>query len=357
MAQPANSLTRLNGFGILAVMTRTITATAPARIDFGGGTLDIFPLYLFFDGGMTINAAIDLGAEVTLTARDDERVMLRSLDTGHALEVNGGVAALPLDGPLALLARVLRHFAPAGGLEVTTRLLPPHGSGLGASSTLFIALAHAVLAYQGAPRDPERIIRLCNGLEAQLMGMPAGMQDYYPPTYGGINAVHYDLEGVRVESLDPRGDWLDELQRHLLVCDTRITHHSGTTNWSKIRNFFDKAPRTVESLRRIKKTVLEFYGAFQARDPRQIGLLLRDEWENRKGLADAVTSAEIDRMIAATYTAGAWGSKLCGAGGGGCMLTFAPPDTHDAIRAGLAHLGARPLDVRLVREGVTVTAR
>ena len=132
-------------------MRHTVHVTAPSRIDFGGGTLDIYPLYLYFDGGMTINAAIDCGAEVRIAPRDDARICLHSLDTGARLEWEGGLESLPVEGQLALPARMLRYFRPCGGIEVTTRLLPPLGSGLGASSTLFIALAHGLLAYTGAP--------------------------------------------------------------------------------------------------------------------------------------------------------------------------------------------------------------
>ncbi|HOF86647.1 MAG TPA: hypothetical protein PLZ36_00905 [Armatimonadota bacterium] len=336
-------------------MAREIFASAPTRIDFGGGTLDIHPIYLYFDGGITINAAINLDSQVWLTGRADDTITIRSIDTGHTLECDGGVAALPLTGPLALITRMLRYYRPAGGLDVATKLLPPHGSGLGASSALIITLAHALLAYHGKSDDPQRIIRICNNLEAQLMGMPAGQQDYYPPTYGGINAVHYDIEGVRVESLDPDGAFLPVLQEHVLVTYTNITHHSGMTNWQKIRNYFDGVERTVESFRRIKATVSLFYDAFKTRDIARIAELLNTEWENRKGLSDGVTNPDIDRMVAAARAAGAWASKLCGAGGGGCMMTIVPPDRRAAVLAALEAEGASALDVRLVRDGVSVT--
>lgn len=340
-------------------MGRTIFASAPPRIDFGGGTLDIYPLYLFFDGGITINAAIDLYAQVWLTEREDATITITSEDTGATLEVEGGLDALPLDGRLALITRLLRYYRPSGGIDVRTNLLTPHGSGLGASSTLFIALSHALLAYNGVDedgRDPERIIRTSNNLEAQLMGMPAGMQDYYSPTYGGINAVHYDLEGVWREDLDPDFSLLAEMQQYILVANTNITHHSGMTNWQKIRNFFDGVPRTVDSLHRIKATVQRFYAAFQARDIEGIARLLNEEWENRKGLSDGVTSPEIDNIIHGALGAGAWGTKLCGAGGGGCILVIAPPATHGAIHDALRATGATPMDVHLVEEGVRVSS-
>ncbi|MHB9129565.1 MAG: GHMP family kinase ATP-binding protein [Armatimonadota bacterium] len=335
-------------------MTRTVFSSAPCRIDFGGGTLDIYPLYLYFDGGITINAAINLDAQVWLTARNDDRVTIKSLDTGAELAVDGGVMNLPLEGPLALITRVLRFYNVEGGLDVQTRLQPPHGSGLGASSALFIALSHAVLAYQDKEREPRKIIRISNNLEAQLMKMPAGMQDYYPPTYGGINAVHYDIEDTWVEPLDPQNVFLPDLQSHALVTYTNITHHSGTTNWSKIRNFFDGVPRTVESFQRIKNTVGKFYDAFKARDIHEIATLLNEEWGNRKGMADGVTNPEIDALIKVAEESGSWANKICGAGGGGCMLTIVPPEKRQAVKEALEAAGATYMDAQLVPHGVQV---
>ncbi|MHB9023747.1 MAG: GHMP family kinase ATP-binding protein [Armatimonadota bacterium] len=337
-------------------MARTVSATAPVRVDFGGGTLDIFPLYIFYDGGMTINCGVNLDAKVWLSSRDDGRITIHSHDTGASLDWANGVETLPLDGKLSLITRLLRYYKPNGGLDVQTKMLTPHGSGLGASSALIITLTHALLAYMGKERDPHRIIRLSNGLEAQVIGMPAGTQDYYAPTFGGINAVHYDLEDIWVESLDPNGDFTAKLNEYMILSNTNLTHHSGMTNWQKIKNYFDGVQRTVDSIRKIKTTVLRFYDAFKAQDIQQISSLLNEEWENRKGLSDGMTTPEIDRMVEVSLAAGAWGTKLCGAGGGGCMLTLAPPEKREDVIAALAAAGATHMpDVRIVKEGVQVS--
>ena len=339
-------------------MKRSIYATAPSRVDFAGGTLDIHPIYLFFENGVyTINAAINLGAEVWLAGREDDRVTVTSIDTGAALECAGGVQSLPLDGPLSLISLVLRYYSLPGGLDVRTKLLPPHGSGLGASSTLFVTLAHAALAYKGETDDPEHIIRTVNNLEAQLMGMPAGLQDYYPPTYGGLNAIHSGVDGITVQPLDPGGEFFADLQRHLIVTYTNITHNSGAINWVKMRNFFDQVPETVRALQRIKETADEFFDAFQAKDMRHIASLLDQEWQNRRNLSDGVTTPAIDRMMDDARAAGAWANKLCGAGGGGCMMTLAPPEARAQVIAALERAGASYLDVQLTREGVRVEVK
>lgn len=334
-------------------MARSVYASAPTRIDFAGGTLDIYPLFLFVGGAVTLNAAIDLSASVTISARADGRIIIYSRDTGIREEAPS-LADLSLAGPLSLVSRVLHHYLPAGGLDIETYLLPPHGSGLGASSALLVALTHAMCAYLDRPRDPERLIRLCNNLEAQLMGMPAGIQDYYPPSYGGIKAIHSEVEEIYCEHLELDGNFLDELQRHLIVTYTNMTHHSGTTNWTKFRNFFDGVPLTVQSFHQLKCTADKMYASFLSHDIPAIASVLDEEWANRRNLSDSVTNPKIDGMMEQACDAGAWSSKLCGAGGGGCMLTIAPLEVREKVIDALINTGCSFLNTKLVQKGVTV---
>ena len=59
-----------------------IRTSAPTRIDLAGGTIDIWPLYLFHSGAQTLNAAISLRATAQLEPRSSSRVTIKSLDTG-----------------------------------------------------------------------------------------------------------------------------------------------------------------------------------------------------------------------------------------------------------------------------------
>src|SRR5438105_5405845 len=142
-----------------------VEAVAPCRIDLAGGTLDIWPLYLFLDGGLTVNIGIDLFSRVTIHPREDRRVHLRSLDTGAELEA-ASVDELPLGGPLDLVARAVRFYRPAGGIDLTTENAAPKGSGLGASSSLLICLSGALNAYNGVDLSPDRLVDCAANLEA-----------------------------------------------------------------------------------------------------------------------------------------------------------------------------------------------
>lgn len=333
-----------------------VTASAPARIDLAGGTLDIYPLYLFLEGGITVNMAIGLGAEVCIDTRADERVLLRSLDTG-ATQQAASASELALDGELPLLARIVRFYAPnAGGLEVTSRSRAPSGSGLGASSSLLIALSHALNRMTGAGLTSEQIIEYGARLEAQVIGIPTGKQDYYAATYGGVNAIWFEVAHDRLEPIELAEEDLAHLERSVILTFTGESHFSGTSNWNMLKAFIEKAPNTVERMQGIKQTALAMREALCERDWDRFAALLGEEWQNRKGLADGVTTPRIEAMVEAARQGGALASKICGAGGGGCMITLAPPERREAVVAALAQTGAQPLEYHIARQGVQTQA-
>ena len=117
-----------------------IAASAPTRIDLAGGTIDIWPLYLFHDGAVTLNAAISLRAQVAVEARSDG-IRLRSIDTNREVSARRW-SELDPTGPLPLLVRAARHYR-IERVSVTTHAESPAGAGIAGSSALTIALASA----------------------------------------------------------------------------------------------------------------------------------------------------------------------------------------------------------------------
>jgi D-glycero-alpha-D-manno-heptose-7-phosphate kinase len=332
----------------------TVEAVAPCRIDLAGGTLDIYPLYLFEEGGITVNIGIDLFSSVRLTSRSDARIRLCSIDTGAELEAPT-VGELPLGGPLDLVARLVRFYAPKTGVDVETRNLAPKGSGLGASSSLLIALSGALNAFNETGHAPETMINYGACLEAQNIRIPTGKQDYYPAMFGGVNALWFDVAGGRVEPLLVDEEAKAMLERRLILTFTGISHFSGATNWEMMRNYIDGAGNTREHLRAIKNTALAMRDCLLRRDFVAFGQILDEEWQNRRNLAEGVSTPVIDAMMTAARDAGAISSKLCGAGGGGCMITYVRDGAEDAVAAALEAAGARRLPYHIAREGLKIT--
>lgn len=330
-----------------------VEAIAPCRMDLAGGTLDIYPLHLFEEGGITVNIGIDVSSRVRLTPRSDRAVHLRSVDTG-AEQSARSIEELELGGPLDLVARLLRFYPPATGVDVETENRAPKGSGLGASSSLLIALSGALNELNGTGLDGESLIRFGADLEAQNIRIPTGKQDYYAAYYGGVNAIHWGIRANEVRRLLVTEDWIRTLEQRLILTFTGISHFSGATNWDMLRNYIENSGSTRANMRIINETAHEMAAVLQAADLEGFARVLDREWQNRRGLAEGVSTPAIDAMIAAARGAGALASKVCGAGGGGCMITFVEDGAQDAVREALVARGARPIPFRISREGLQV---
>ena len=330
----------------------TLTATAPTRIDLAGGTLDIWPLYLFMGSGITVNAAITISSHVSIRTREDSEVHLHAADSGDRLTAEN-VDALPLGGKLDLLARAVKFYRPSTGVEVTTSSEAPRGSGIGASSSLLITLSHTLSRLNGSDYTPQQIIDISANLEAQCIDIPTGKQDYHPPSYGGINAVWFEAGGDRTERLG--GESLATgLEERVVLSFTGISHFSGTNNWAMMKRFIDKSGSTPDNLRKIRDTALSLRECLLAEDWDRFALLVNEEWENRRSLARGVTNAKVEKLMTAALGAGAKANKLCGAGGGGCMISVVNPHNREAVIEDLKKAGARPLEFRVARQGVQV---
>jgi len=181
--------------------------------------------------------------------------------------------------------------------------------------------------------------------------VPTGVQDYRPALYGGTAAVELRVDGIRRVAIevDPQ-----ELQRRLVLAYTGAPRNSGTNNWDITKRHLDGDSRVFDCFERIRDTAAAMRTALERADWDEVGRQIDREWENRKLLAPGVTTPTIDALIARARGAGATAAKVCGAGGGGCLFCYAPPDRHPAIAAALTAGGARVLDFQIETDGLRV---
>ena len=325
-----------------------ISASAPTRIDLAGGTIDIWPLYLFHPGASTLNAAISLRAHVEIESRPGI-VDLRAVDVDRRMSASRA-ADLDPDGPLPLLARAARHYGIAGA-AVTTRGESPAGAGIAGSSALAIALCAALARWTGAPEDGGAVMETAMNVECQTIHVPTGVQDYRPAFYGGIASIELAVDGIRRVALD-----IDpaELERRIVLAYTGAPRNSGTNNWEITKRHIDGDQAIFDCFERIRDTAAGMRTALERGDWDSVGRHIAEEWNNRKRLAPGVTTPAIEALVARATAAGATAAKVCGAGGGGCLFCYGPPGARAAIAAALAAGGARVLDYRIEREGLRV---
>ena len=329
-----------------------IDASAPTRIDLAGGTIDIWPLYLFHEGAQTLNAAISLRARCSITPRDDRRIVIVSDDTGRRVEA-AHWSELRDNTELRLLGRLLHHFR-VEGLELRTQSESPVGAGIAGSSALNIAVCGALAAWTERPLSDDQLLQIAMNVEAQAIDVPTGVQDYRPALYGGVSAVELGVSGVTRVALPVN---LRELEARVVLAYTGASRNSGINNWEVTKRHIDGDQQVQSRFARIRDIAVEMRAAIEQSDWPTVGRQIAMEWENRKHLAPGVTTPEIDGMLEAAREAGALGGKVCGAGGGGCLFCLSAPDDVPGIRRALEARGARLLDFRIETEGLRVESR
>ncbi len=330
-----------------------VEATAPCRVDLAGGTLDIWPLYLFHAGALTVNVAIDRRAWCRVET-GVKGVRIESKDTLQKVE-GASVSELLAGGALSLVAQILRALGIETGLRVVTQSKVPAGSGLGGSSALAVAVAAAAARASGRDVRPEGLWPIVRDAEARCLGVPAGVQDYHAALHGGILALHLEAGEVRVERLrtDPA-----RVEECLLLVDGGATRFSGINNWEVFKGQIDGEGRVRESLAAIASIAIRAREALVQSRFDHMTAIVREEWEARKRLAPGVTTPDIDRIVEVVTRSGG-AAKVCGAGGGGVVAVWSTPGERgpggrEAVQQALQDAGYRTFPARVDLRGLEV---
>lgn len=328
-----------------------IQTSAPTRVDLAGGTIDIPPLFLFHEGAATVNFALSIRAHCRIATRNDERVIIESVDQRETVESSlSEIAALKTEPRLELLAKLIYFFKPEIGFHMTTRSEAPAGAGLAGSSTLNIAVVAALNKLVGDKYDPEKFISIAAGVETQVIRVPAGYQDYYPAQYGGVAAIHFGVEGMSQESL-----YVDNsvLERRIAVCYTGEPRNSGINNWEITKRHIDGDAEIFEIFDGIRDISLETRTALLNGEWDNLGEILQRAHIDRVRLSPNITTPQMDHLIEVALANGAIAPKVCGAGGGGCIAFYCHDGRRADVEAALAsEEGSRVLDWSLSPDGL-----
>jgi D-glycero-alpha-D-manno-heptose-7-phosphate kinase len=330
-----------------------IEATAPTRVDLAGGTIDIWPLYLFHPGATTVNFAISLEARCRIETRDDDRVILESRDRNLAFETTlGEIENLIQEERLELISKLVHFFKPEMGFHLIAEGLAPAGAGLGGSSALAIACIGALNRLVGDRYPLSKFIVIAANVETTVIRVPAGFQDYYGAFYGGANLIRFDADGIRREALNVDAA---ELERRIVIVYTGEPRLSGTNNWEIFKTHIDGDPKLFELFDGIRDTARRMHFALAASDWQRVAEIMRDAYPKRKRLAPNVTTPHMERLVETALGSGALAAKVCGAGGGGCIAFLCDEGARESVeRALAAEEGAEVLRWNFARDGLVV---
>jgi D-glycero-alpha-D-manno-heptose-7-phosphate kinase len=331
-----------------------IESSAPTRADLAGGTIDIWPLYLFHPGAMTVNFALSLRAHVRIETRDDDRLILESRDRGIRFETTlDRVDELARDERLELVSKMVDFFRPGIGFHLTTHSEAPAGAGISGSSALAIALIGGLNRLVGKRYEERQFIEIAANIETTVIKVPAGLQDYYPAFYGATSCIHLDRDGVDRE---PLAIDENEIERRFLICYTGEPRHSGINNWDCFKRHIDGDKELFAIFDRIRDAAVSMRAALLRNDWNAVAETMRAAYPNRKRLAPGITTPQMDRLVEKALANGAEAAKVCGAGGGGCIAFLcAEGRKQDVERALAEERGAEILKWKVAREGLSVS--
>ncbi|MBC7288287.1 MAG: hypothetical protein H5T86_09635, partial [Armatimonadetes bacterium] len=285
-------------------------------------------------------------------------VQLRSQDLDEYVRADT-VWELEFDGQLDLVKAAVQEMGLSGGFEISVRCDAPRGSGLGASASVGVAVVGlleflAALSRPDAKRlSPFEIAEVACQLEAKL-GIVGGKQDQYAAALGGFNYMEFAGNTVRVEPLTVPEEMVCELEKHLVLCYTGQSRLSGDTNQRMIANYEAGDEVVVQALATVKRIAQDIYHrCFLAEDLTCLPELLNEEWAARSKLAEGVVTEGMERIRRAALAAGALAAKVCGAGGGGCILLYVRPDKEGDVRRAVSAVGGEVLDFVFTQSGLT----
>ena len=314
------------------IITRT-----PFRISFFGGGTD-YPAWSREHGGAVLSTTIDKYCYIT------SRFLPPFFEHRHRIvysKIENVRDIREIEHPA--VRAVLDWMRWERGLEIHHDGDLPARSGLGSSSSFTVGLIHALNALLGRYVSKDELANQAIHVEQEVIRENVGSQDQVSAAFGGFNRIEFRRDGAfEVAPVILQRERLAELHRHLMLCFTGLSRFASEVAKSTIDNL---AVRQAE-LKRMGAMVDEAIRilATPSTPIAEFGRLLDEAWQNKRKLSDKVSTKEIDDLYEAARSAGAVGGKLMGAGGGGFLLLFVPPELQAKVRARLAKLVHVPFE-------------
>lgn len=299
-----------------------------------------------------LSATIDHFVRVTIVPRADRQVVVRSLDLGRMVgyDLDEGP---DYDGVMDLAKAAIARVGVPTGIDVGIASEAPAGSGLGGSSALVTAVVAGLAQLQDHRYTPEELACLSYAIERDDLGISGGWQDQYMAAWGGLNLLEFSSEGVRVTPVQIRQTTMATLQDRLLLCYTGSVRRDAGLIEEQIALHGRGREDTLLGMKQLQEMAYSMREALEGGDPDRVGVMLRDAFEAKKRMNPGITrGTSIDAMLDLARSSGATGGKVCGAGGGGYLLLYCPPDAQPRIRQALEAAGGQFAPFTFWPEGV-----
>jgi D-glycero-alpha-D-manno-heptose-7-phosphate kinase len=321
-----------------------IISRTPLRISFVGGGSDL-PAFYRHEPGAVVSTAINKYIYITVNHKFDQKIRASYSVT----EIVDTVDELQHE----LIREALRLVQILGGVEITSISdIPSQGTGLGSSSTYTVGLLKALYAQVGRHVGAERLAYEACQIEIETCGKPIGKQDQYIAAYGGLQFIQFNPdETVAIEPIICSPATRQQLQERLLLLYTGLTRSANDILAEQSRNTASDTTKRA-TMRAMVQLAYDLREALSQDNLSAFGEILHEGWMRKKQMASTISNSRIDDYYARARKHGAVGGKIAGAGAGGFLLLYAPPQFHQAIVAALP--GLRPVPFQFEPRGSTI---
>ncbi|MEW5908477.1 MAG: GHMP kinase [Thermodesulfobacteriota bacterium] len=299
-----------------------IIVKTPLRLSFVGGGSDMKAFYSKHDG-MVVCTAIDKFVYAIVKERFDDMIYI-NYSRKECVET---VQEIRHD----LVREAMKTTGVHKGVEITTLAdIPSSGSGLGSSSSITVALLHALYAFQNRLVTAEQLALDACHIEIDLLGKPIGKQDQYAAAFGGINRFIFGADGkTRRIPIDLESAVKRRFASSLMLYYTGITRSADPILSTQQQNL--SSPDKMEDMKQMVSLVAPFTDAMCKGDIETCGRLMDENWHLKRRLAEGISNDVIDGIYLTAKRAGALAGKITGAGGGGFLLLITLRENQNAI--------------------------
>jgi len=327
-----------------------ILSKTPVRIAFGGGGTDVEP-YSSENGGFVVNATINkhftfkldynIGNDIKVF-RDNS--LLHNLELSNELKVDSD-----------LIKGVLYYLKVKKGLDISFHSDPPKKAGLGASASLSCALIAGLLKLRGDEIDKNKIAEMAFQVEDEILKNAGGRQDQYAAVYGGFNSLEFQGGSkVIVENLAISRNLKAELESRLILYYTGQEHVSGDLVKDQIKSYENEREKSKVHLDNLKEIAYSIKDALISEDLELFGRFLNKDLEIKRKFNPRLVTEFMNNLNKGMIKRGAIGGRVCGAGGGGCMIWLINERDYNVITNFLNTQPGFLIEYQFIEEGLEV---
>ena len=309
-------------------MKKLILFRSPMRISFVGGGTDIKEYYENFEGSV-FSASINKYVYILINKYHDKKKCV--LKYSKSENVN---SVKDIKHPLIRNCLALTKI---WGLDIHSIADIPGGTGLGSSSSFTVSLLNALYYYKNRKLSKQDLAKKACHVEINLLKAPIGKQDQYAASYGGINTFIFKKNEDVIVKKFLNKSVIKNLKNNLLLINTN-THKKNISTLNEQKKSIMKGGKHLDNLKFMKDSVEIFKNNLIKNDLKVCGQILDENWRKKISLSKKVNNPLFQEIYNESLKSGAYGGKICGAGGRGFLLLISPKRNHKIIKKKLNKL-------------------